>query len=90
MTLRRLFLEEWSTSAGGTFSATGEQSQTLRPEARWAQTTMGVVAIKAKNKEKKELLKPSKVFSEVNSMRMLNHPNIVKLLDVFDTRKLCL
>ena len=62
----------------------------MRPEARWAQTTMGVVAIEAKNKEKKELLKPSKVFSEVNSMRMLNHPNIVKLLDVFDTRKLCL
>ena len=48
---------------------------------------MGVVAIKAKNKEKKELLKPSKVFSEVNSMRMLNHPNIVKLLEVFDTEE---
>ena len=48
---------------------------------------MGVVAIKAKNKEKKELLKPSKVFSEVNSMRMLNHPNIVKLLEVIDTEE---
>ena len=43
-----------------------------------------------KQREKKELLKPSKVFSEVNSMRTLNHPNIVKLLDVFDTRRLCL
>ena len=48
---------------------------------------MGVVAIKAKNKEKKELLKPSKVFSEVNSMRMLNHPNIVKILEVIDTEE---
>ena len=46
-----------------------------------------MVAIKAKNKEKKELLKPSKVFSEVNSMRMLNHPNIVKLLEVIDTEE---
>ena len=43
-----------------------------------------------KQGKKKELLKPSKVFSEVNSMRTLNHPNIVKLLDVFDTRRLCL
>ena len=43
-----------------------------------------------KQGKKKELLKPSKVFSEVNSMRMLNHPNIEKLLDVFDTRRLCL
>ena len=48
---------------------------------------MGVVAIKAKNKEKKELLKPSKVFSEVNSMSMLNHPNTVKLLEVIDTKE---
>ena len=48
---------------------------------------MGVVAIKAKNKDKKELLKPSKVFSEVNSMSMLNHPNTVKLLEVIDTEE---
>ena len=48
---------------------------------------MGVVAIKAKNKEKKELLMPSKVFSEVNSMSMLNHPNTVKLLEVIDTEE---
>ena len=48
---------------------------------------MGVVAIKAKNKEKKELLKPSEVFSEVNSMSMLNHPNTVKLLEVIDTEE---
>ena len=37
--------------------------------------------------EKKELLQPSKLFSEVNNMRMLNHPNIVKLLEVTESEE---
>ncbi|CAM9547244.1 unnamed protein product [Rangifer tarandus platyrhynchus] len=47
--------------------------------------TKGMVAIKVIEKTHQNFSDLQELFREVNSMRMVNHPNIVKLLEVIDT-----
>ena len=47
--------------------------------------TRGEVSINAINKTNQSFSSLMELFSEVNSMRILNHPNIVKFLEVIDT-----
>ena len=49
--------------------------------------TRGEVSIKAINKTNQSFSSLMELFSEVNSMRILNHENIVKLLEVTDTEE---
>ena len=49
--------------------------------------TKGMVAIKVIEKAHQEFSNLQELFREVNSMRILNHPNIVKLLEVIDTEE---
>ena len=52
-----------------------------------ARTTRAVVAIKAAKNTRERLSSIQELFREVNSMRMLNHPNIVKLLEVTESEE---
>ena len=49
--------------------------------------TMGVVAIKAINKTNQSFSRLQELFWEVNSLRIVNYPNIVKLLELIDTEE---
>ena len=48
---------------------------------------MGVVAIKVIQKTNQSLSTVKEQFREVDSLRTVNHPNIVKLLEVIDTEE---
>ena len=52
-----------------------------------ARTTRAVVAIKVAKNTRERLSSIQELFREVNSMRMLNHPNIVKLLEVTESEE---
>lgn len=49
--------------------------------------TKGVVAIKIIEKTHQTFTSLQQLFQEVNAMRIMNHPNIVKLLEVIDTEE---
>ena len=52
-----------------------------------ARTTRAVVAIKVAKNTRERPSSIQELFREVNSMRMLNHPNIVKLLEVTESEE---
>jgi len=52
-----------------------------------ARTTRALVAIKVAKNTRERLSSIQELFREVNSMRMLNHPNIVKLLEVTESEE---
>ena len=53
----------------------------------WHALTKGLVAIKVIQKTNQSLSTVKEQFREVDSLRTVNHPNIVKLLEVIDTEE---
>ena len=53
----------------------------------WHALTKGLVAIKVIQKTNQSLSSVKEQFREVDSLRTVNHPNIVKLLEVIDTEE---
>ena len=53
----------------------------------WHVLTKGLVAIKVIQKTNQSLSSVKEQFREVDSLRTVNHPNIVKLLEVIDTEE---